>query len=111
MEELGIVRPRSSIGSICTNDGDRAEVMRGAGGQTPAPSLGRAEGGFWSITLLGAPPHGITGPVVSISARPRETGRPTMIGEVQFLTPEADEGELVPVHDDWALSFGAALVA
>ena len=34
-----------------------------------------------------------------------------MIGEVQFLTPEADDGELVPVHDDWALSFGAALVA
>jgi len=33
-----------------------------------------------------------------------------MIGEVQFLTPEADEGELVPAHDDWALSFGAALV-
>ena len=34
-----------------------------------------------------------------------------MIGEVQFLMPEADEGELVPAHDDWVLSFGAALVA
>ena len=84
--------------------------MRGVGGQPPMSSLGRSEGGFWSITLPGAPPHRITEPVVSISARPRETRRPTMIGEVQFLTPEANDGELVPAHDDWALSFGAALV-
>ena len=86
-------------------------MLRGVGGQTPAPSLGRSECGLWSITLPGAPPHGITGPVASIPAKPRETETPTMIGEVQSLTPEANEGELVPAHDDWALSFGAALVA
>src|SRR5215210_3691772 len=51
MEELGIVRPRSSIGSICTNDGDRAD-LRSVGEQAPARPTWDTEDGLGLPTRL-----------------------------------------------------------